>query len=436
MKSEKHGPGQLKMELEMHKALSRPQGEQISDEYRLVLEQLGRRGFWLSLPEALEAAYCREHDRQAALAFASTMSYVFVLYLALGFSALLLTSGRELGYWPVSFGVFLIFIMAGWLLSFTDTLHRYYQPAVATIAGLSVAAAVVHPHFLDKPEIQTLVHQGTIYVIVVVYLALNLRLKFAVLSGTVAGVLALLVLALIQADVNWYQSISTFGGGSALGFILCFREEKRNRTLFLQARLLELDNERIQTLADELERLSFIDGLTGVANRRYFDDYLDKAWRQCQRQQTPMTLMMIDVDFFKPYNDAHGHQKGDQCLRDLARALTMQAARPQDLAARYGGEEFVLLFPDADEQSAGALADRVLESVRELQIPHGQSEASDVVTISAGVVTVKPGPLLSPHDLVAAADRALYQAKSRGRDNWQRATVVGGSLSRRTSQIV
>ena len=283
----------------------------------------------------------------------------------------------------------------------------------------------IHPNLLDAMPIQFLVHEGTIFVVVVVYLALNLRLEYAVVAGTLAGCAGLATMWLLGIPADWYLSISTFGGGSALGFILCFREEKRSRTLYLQARLLELENQRMQGMADELERLSFVDGLTGVANRRYFDVMLERAWRTCQREQTVLTLMMLDVDEFKPYNDRYGHQKGDQCLRDVARVLASCAGRGQDVAARYGGEEFALLFPETDEASAALLADRVLQAVRELSIPHADSDVSDVVTVSAGVVTLRPGALLSPADAVAGADRALYQAKSAGRDNWKRGHVVG-----------
>src|SRR5690606_11358927 len=122
--------------------------------------------------------------------------------------------------------------------------------------------------------------------------------------------------------------------------VLRYRDERHLRREHLHARLLVLDNERIQALANQLERLSFLDGLTGLANRRYFDSSLDKAWRSCQRDNLPLTVIMLDVDFFKPYNDFYGHQRGDQVLRDLAQTISAQAVRPQDMVARYGGEEF------------------------------------------------------------------------------------------------
>jgi diguanylate cyclase (GGDEF)-like protein len=174
-------------------------------------------------------------------------------------------------------------------------------------------------------------------------------------------------------------------------------------------------------MANQLERLSFLDGLTGLANRRYFDNSLDKAWRSCQRENAPLTVIMLDVDFFKPYNDFYGHQQGDQALRDLANVIADQAVRPQDLVARYGGEEFVVLLPWVDEVAAGQLAERILQAVREQKLPHEKSSCANYLTVSAGVATCVPTLQAHPASLVASADAALYQAKRDGRDRWCRA---------------
>ncbi|MDF1821941.1 MAG: GGDEF domain-containing protein [Alcanivoracaceae bacterium] len=388
-------------------------------EYRIILSQLRRRGLWMTLPEPLETAFCRQHDERAATAFSSTATTIFVLYASLGIAALVLTGGRGLGYWPVSFGVFLVFILIAWLLSFTTLIHARYQQVVASLAAVAVAVAVVHPHLLGAGGIQHLVHEGTIYVMVIVYLGLNLRFWYAVSAATLAGGTAFLVTWLSGVDMQWQLGIATYGGGSALGMVLRFRDEQRERRIFLHTRLLALDNQRIQVLAGELERLSFLDGLTGVANRRYFDTTLEKHWRACLRDNRPLTLVMLDVDFFKAYNDHYGHQDGDQCLRTIAQTLSRQAARPQDLAARYGGEEFALVFPDADAAAAEQLVSRILAAVRQLELPHAVSEASDVVTLSAGVATIVPTVHATAEDLVKAADQALYDAKNAGRNCWR-----------------
>ena len=144
----------------------------------------------------------------------------------------------------------------------------------------------------------------------------------------------------------------------------------------------------------------------------------DKAWRTGSREMHPLSLVMLDVDFFKRYNDHYGHQHGDQCLQEIARAISFVTARPQDLAARYGGEEFVLLFPRTDNLAARHLTSRILEKVRAMEIPHAVSDCADFVTVSAGIATVMPSPDLDMHALLSAADKALYRAKEQGRDRW------------------
>ncbi|PKM21959.1 MAG: GGDEF domain-containing protein [Gammaproteobacteria bacterium HGW-Gammaproteobacteria-14] len=228
----------------------------------------------------------------------------------------------------------------------------------------------------------------------------------------------------LDLRMDWHFTLSTYLGGSLLGFILRFRDERYLRRDFIQARLLTLDNARIQSMADELERLSFLDGLTGLANRRYFDRSYEKAWRSCLRDKAPLTVLMLDVDFFKPYNDHYGHQQGDQALRDIARAISSEAARPQDLVARYGGEEFIVMLPWADEAAAAHMAERLLQAVRDLALPHAASSCGDVVTISAGVMTVIPEQYLAMEKLISAADNALYQAKRDGRNCWRRALPI------------
>lgn len=387
-------------------------------EYRLIEAQLRRRGVRLRFPATLEQQYCQQHDSMAVATFSNTVSWALALYIFLGVAVLLAVDSGQLDYWPASYSVFLFFIVTSWLMSFNEWACQRYQAVMSVIAGCCVFFAVLHPSLIETSEVRTLIHQGTVFVVVLVYLGINLRFKYAVAAGTGAGVLAYPVLLLAGLPVQWDLSLPTFLGSGLLGALLRYRDERRSRKIFLQSRLLELDNERIQQLADELERLSFLDGLTGLANRRYFDSNFDKAWRSGMRDLTPLSLVMLDVDFFKRFNDHYGHQQGDQCLKEIARAISFVTARPQDLAARYGGEEFVLLFPRTDNLAARHLTTRILEKVRALEMPHAVSDAASIVTVSAGIATVIPSPDLDKEALLQAADQALYKAKSQGRDRW------------------
>lgn len=171
-----------------------------------------------------------------------------------------------------------------------------------------------------------------------------------------------------------------------------------------------------------LERLASSDGLTGIANRRSFDEKLDHEWLRARRDKTSLALLMLDVDHFKRFNDRYGHQAGDDCLRRIAQCVAAIVLRPGDLVARYGGEEFAVVLPSIDSDGALMVAQRVREAVRSLAIPHADS-AFGVVTVSVGVACVLPS-LDTSHDvLVKAADTALYQAKHAGRDRVQLGTV-------------
>ena len=162
----------------------------------------------------------------------------------------------------------------------------------------------------------------------------------------------------------------------------------------------------------ELERLTRIDGLTGLGNRRYFDEYLAAEWKRNQRTRNPLSVLMIDVDHFKRYNDGYGHLAGDEVLKQVAGVIQSGACRATDLAARFGGEEFVVILTDVSQEGALHVAERMVEGVRDLNIAHGPAR----VTISVGVATAWPSAETTPDSLVNAADLALFRAKNSGRD--------------------
>ena len=186
----------------------------------------------------------------------------------------------------------------------------------------------------------------------------------------------------------------------------------------LRDRNAEIDrlNSELAQTNQTLQKLANCDGLTGIANRRYFSERLASEWQRLSRESGQLSLVLCDIDFFKRYNDTYGHQAGDRCLRKVAKALRSAANRSVDLAARYGGEEFVLVLPDMEATAAWELAERVRQTIRQLSVPHAGSSVERFVTLSFGVATVNPQLAFSPDLLVAAADRALYLAKEQGRD--------------------
>lgn len=165
-----------------------------------------------------------------------------------------------------------------------------------------------------------------------------------------------------------------------------------------------------------LERLSHFDGLTGIANRRYFNVMLAREFSRMQRQQQPLALVMLDVDDFKAYNDHYGHVQGDECLQQVAQTIVQCLHRPADMVARYGGEEFVCLLPDTDHAGAEKLARDIQAAVLALRLPHAQSQASEFVTVSIGVASAPAQSLSNSQKLLTVADARMYRAKRGGRN--------------------
>jgi diguanylate cyclase (GGDEF)-like protein/PAS domain S-box-containing protein len=174
---------------------------------------------------------------------------------------------------------------------------------------------------------------------------------------------------------------------------------------------------------DALQRAAMLDPLTKIANRRHFDAFLEKEWQRAIRNAQPLSLVVLDVDHFKLYNDTLGHVAGDVCLQKVAQALEAHALRPTDLAARYGGEEFVLLFAETPHEAASRLAEAIRTTVEALQLPNPRSPTSPWITVSVGVATIVPTQLDQIEQLFVSADRAMYAAKGAGRNRVDTAVV-------------
>ncbi len=174
--------------------------------------------------------------------------------------------------------------------------------------------------------------------------------------------------------------------------------------------------EKIKLQTEQLENLSAIDGLTGIHNRRIFDETFAREWRRMYGEADYISVIMCDVDFFKLFNDNYGHRLGDQCLRSVAEAIRKSLKRPSDFVARYGGEEFVVLIPNTPPEGVHHLAENIRKCVLALNIKHGKSQVHDCVTLSLGVASLIPTQLFSSSDLLEAADQALYESKSKGRN--------------------
>jgi diguanylate cyclase (GGDEF)-like protein/PAS domain S-box-containing protein len=208
--------------------------------------------------------------------------------------------------------------------------------------------------------------------------------------------------------VPFIFSATPFRGldGSVIGMVARFRDITERK--YAENTLKEAN--------EQLELLSASDGLTGVANRRCFDQTIQREWTRLQRTKDYLSLIMCDVDFFKLFNDTYGHQDGDDCLKSVAKTLQANARRGADCVARYGGEEFAVILPVTGKKSAIHVAEKIRQTMEKMAIAHGKSSVAPCVTLSLGVATVVPDKQGTPDSLIKCADKALYLAKSSGRN--------------------
>jgi diguanylate cyclase (GGDEF)-like protein len=217
----------------------------------------------------------------------------------------------------------------------------------------------------------------------------------------------LIAIAAVVAAVAVAVSLAAYAGS--------LRQARRREEQL--ERLVRERTEQLEEANRKLEELSFLDGLTEVANRRQFEQILDLEWRRAVRSQSPLSLIIADIDHFKKFNDAYGHQAGDRCLREVAHVLDSIVQRAGDQVARYGGEEFAAMLPETDVAGAAGIAERMRQAVEALQ-PEGNA-----VTVSFGVATTIATDQSKPEALVAAADAALYEAKHAGRNAVRSRTI-------------
>jgi len=193
----------------------------------------------------------------------------------------------------------------------------------------------------------------------------------------------------------------------------------QNKIIEQQKTLLEIKIKELSELRAanfNLENLSYTDGLTGISNRRSFDSYIEMSWNNCLNSSKPLSLIMMDIDYFKLYNDNYGHIKGDDCLKAVAKELSKSAKRTLDLSARYGGEEFVIILPETHKEGAEIIAEEIRKNIINLDIPHESSPISKNVTLSLGVTTMVPNNQHTISEFINDADKALYEAKNLGRN--------------------
>ncbi len=370
-------------------------------------------------PKQLETIYRFQYQNGAAYEFRYRAPIILILYLFLSFGIYQVLPTEQVLSWLSYYSWVGIIVLIAWILSFIKKLNQWFDYYVGIGSSAAVAITFILINILENGQDNVLFHAAMMYAIVIIYGAVGMRFYTAIIAGWVGGLIGILVSTYLNGDIDWTFLNRTYTFSSFLGMTLAYATDRQHRVNYLQNCMIELNRIELMQQAQQLSLLSQQDALTGLANRRYLDETLDNEWRRALRHETPLTIMMVDIDFFKPYNDSLGHLKGDQCLKDIATAISSIAARSGDLVARYGGEEFLLLFPMTNAQQAKIQAERLMNAIKKIAIVHPCSSVSPYVTISVGVATTIPRLNDSISAFVSRADHALYQAKTNGRNQYQ-----------------
>lgn len=257
-------------------------------------------------------------------------------------------------------------------------------------------------------------------ILLIILIAAVLRLDFRYTAGCIlviyvtqlyyAGYMLNASYGLIIEQLYIFTTVVVFSG------LASARMEHEVRTTFLQSLLIEAEKRALEAARDQLHQLSLTDPLTGLANRRGLEEKIKLVWSQASRQQHPVSVLLVDIDLFKQYNDTLGHPAGDQAIIQVTRCFSAYAKRPSDIIARLGGEEFVLILPQISLPQAKVLGEKIRQAVADRAIPHPSSQHQGVLTISLGLATEIPGPHSHYEALIQRADEQLYRAKSAGRN--------------------
>ncbi|HBO96100.1 MAG: hypothetical protein CMK83_21410 [Pseudomonadales bacterium] len=372
----------------------------------------------LRFPDYLEQHFARSYRKLALKNMLSNAVYLLGLYLVMGIVVFIQFADQEKGWFTGAYiitGIGLVFINVCARLPIMDRAFHWYTGITAMVILTSI---MVSATTITDPVGLAGIHAINIYVVIIVYAMSKMRFFNTVIWCHLAGLTTLLMTRAFDLHYTQFEFQTFFVFANVIGMGIAYIIEHRERAMFLQGLLLDIDKAEKDLLNQYLERLSREDSLTGLANRRYFDERLKMEWHRCLRENKPLSVILLDIDYFKQYNDHYGHMAGDHCLVEVARALKKEASRPAELVGRYGGEEFILLYPNIDATQIKNTLVRIQQRLLDLHIPHEGSQVRKVVTASLGAATVYPVKTLDPEKLVSAADQMLYKSKENGRNGW------------------
>jgi diguanylate cyclase (GGDEF)-like protein len=363
-----------------------------------------RAGFpWLTFDPELEAVFRRTHFDDNLLH--TRVNLCLAMLITIAFSAMdSIVLGPELNRVPSMIHMLVIIptLLIGLASSFSAQRHRIYPPLAmiaSTVLGLGVSAIQIIATLGGIP----ILFPCLMLTIIFIYFMGGLIFYHAVAANAIVMFVYLAVGTALQLPGHEfaYDALAMVAA-NLFGASVVYMHEKSSRVRFLEACLLR--------------EMVARDGLTGIQNRRMFDQHIQRVWQQAVREEERVAVLLVDIDCFKDYNDRYGHQAGDECLRAVAVSLSQCARRPLDFVARYGGEEFAVVLYEASREYAAEVLTRIQRSIAELNIPHEASRVASRLTVSIGAAFILPSSNRTHEGLIQLADEALYSAKEQGRN--------------------
>lgn len=398
--------------------------EQYQHEDQLIRKLLaGRTRSYRSFPEQLENLFWQSLVERATQMIRQIAMLGVMLYIVVGlitFPSLYLvateaTRLHDILIWCLLYlnGAVCLSILP--IMASIPSLAGYFQRSIIVVSFFGVFFTTLLT--VQYQEIR-LVQQGSyivIFVYMLIYFLTGVRPIILLVTCCIAGLLPLPIAWLMNIKIDPLTYFYSVIFSNFIGFFISQSIIGKERNSFLQARLLELDKMQAKAMSECLIRLSNEDPLTGLYNRRYFNEAIHEEWERATRSGESLSLVFIDIDCFKKYNDTYGHLKGDEALVKVAKVLQGQIRRTSDMASRYGGEEFILLLPNTPSAGAQVVANNVMKAVDQLSITHGTSHIKPYLTLSIGIATWSGEPEMTETTLISQADQAVYQAKADGR---------------------
>lgn len=396
--------------------------DSISDQ-DYIRQTLKDRPFFCYFPPAMEAEFLETRVESSLYYIRSgqwllLFMFMVIITIAWVFFQDVFTANNfyQLKFIEIPLGLSILFIIYGnRITGVREHFHRVMFPVAAFI----ITDIQLHIFLTtDTGYYMYAIFNQTISMLLIA-IGLRFTTKVLLLLYGLGGFSGLVLGYFLHLPINILSFSYYFALFGVVITVLAGISERQERFAFLQELLVSFQSQELTRLNRQLDKIAHEDALTSIANRRSFNNAAEREWDIALREQRPLSLLLLDVDFFKRYNDTYGHEDGDKCLQAIAHAIRDAMLRPADLAARYGGEEFVVLMPDTDEQGAIMVAQRIIDAVDACQIPHASSTTAAHVTVSIGIATLIPKTGQPPQDAVRQADAALYQAKDHGRHQYR-----------------